>query len=250
MTKHKTKVYYDSHWKDFANSPYPAVKVEKVKEFFRPVLTSVGNIKTLLDVGSGDGVHWDYLKRIENVPIKYSGVDISEQAVNFLNQQAEKKNSAFHVMDACNLDFPDDHFDMVFAYGVIGYTEDPQKALLEMHRVCKSGGWIGIFSPEIAGISKSILLAVRSLAKMVGGQGKKFLADFLVPFFGLAPSETHINLRNASWIQVREVILTDIAPPKLEIIPYQTLIGWFEHLRIEIKFDNPKVKTTLWGLKS
>ena len=43
---------------------------------------------------------------------------------------------------------------------------------------------------------------------------------------------------------------TDIAPPKLEIIPYQTLIGWFEHLRIEIKFDNPKVKTTLWGLKS
>jgi ubiquinone/menaquinone biosynthesis C-methylase UbiE len=250
MTSKETNAYYDSHWKDFSDLDYPSAKIEKARDFFHPVLEKVKGTKTVLDVGCGDGVLWNYLKRIEKISGNYFGVDISFQAVNFLNKVSDKKEETFFVMDASNLDFPDNHFDVVFAYGVVGYMDDPKGALQEIYRVCKPGGLIGIFSPDIKGFSKTILFTVRSFAKILGNRGKRILANFLVPFFGLAPSETQISLKNAGWRQVCEVILTDIAPPKLEVIEYQKMITWFDKLNIKIIFDSAKNKTILWGNKS
>jgi len=250
MAKKKTTDYYDLHWENYSDFTYPKVKLEKVREFFHPIIGSINDKYKILDIGCGDGVHWNYLRRIEKLSINYSGVDVSGHVIKFLQQKADKNKETFYVMDACSLDFPDDYFDVVFAYGVIGYTEDPKAALREMYRVCKPGGWVGVFSPDINGISKVILSSVRSFAQLLGERGKRILADLMVPFFGLAPSETQISLKNASWRQVREVILTDIAPPKLEIIGHQKMISWFDQLRIDIKFDNKKVRTILWGLKS
>jgi len=250
MARQRTNAYYDSHWEDFSDLVYPAVKIERARDFFRPVLNSINDKKTILDIGCGDGVHWNYLKRIENSPVIYSGVDISTRAVNYLKGIADKSEGSFFVMDACNLDFPDNHFDIVFAYGVIGYTDDPQSALQEIQRVGKPGGLIGIFSPDIKGISKTILVATRAIAKLSGNRGKRIMANLLVPFFGLARSETQISLRNASWRQVCEVILTDIAPPTLKIINYQEMINWFDNLKIKIKYDSADYKTILWGIKS
>lgn len=250
MKHNNTIDYYDQHWTSYADNPYAEVKTKKAASFFSPIIHKLINETKVLDVGCGDGVHWNYLKRIKNLPINFSGVDISEQAVNYLKRVADKEDGTFFVMDACNLNFPDNYFDMVFAYGVIGYADNPQGALQEMHRVCKKGGWIGVFSPDIKGISKTILFAVRSIAKLLGNRGKRILANLLVPFFGLAPSETQITLKNASWRQVCEVILTNIAPPKLEVIKYQKMINWFDELKITINFDNTEVKTILWELKS
>ena len=249
MTIEKTKGYYDSHWKNFAELDYPTVKIEQAKDFFCPVLNIINKSKTILDVGCGDGVHWNYLKKIEKIEIDYTGVDVSSQAVTYLKEHAAKGEGNFFVMDACQLDFMDNSFDAVFAYGVIGYTDDPRRALEEIHRICKPGGLIGVFSPEIRGISRTILFTARSIAKLFGNRGKRILANLLVPYFGLAPSQTQITLENASWRQVHEVIMTDIAPPKLEIIEYQQWINWFDQLNIQILFDSPDVKTILWGIK-
>jgi len=250
MTKQKTGAYYDHHWKDFADSGFPEVKTVKVRGFFQPIIGRINKKTTILDVGCGDGVHWNYIANIEKLPLIYTGIDVSEQAIGHLNRISDNKNASFHVMDACQLDFPDNHFDIVFAYGVIGYTDDPQAALLEMCRVCKPGGSIGVFSPDIKGISKKILFILRSIAKPLGKRGKRILANLLVPFFGLAPSETQITLKNASWRQVCEVILTDIAPPKLQIISHEELAHWLEQLRLEILYDDQEVRTILWGIKS
>jgi ubiquinone/menaquinone biosynthesis C-methylase UbiE len=249
MTNQRDNAFYDSHWENFASLEYPAVKIEKCRIFFRPVFKFIKHANTVLDIGCGDGVHWNYLKRIEKLPVNYFGVDISAIAVNYLKSVADKNDESFFVMDACNLDFPDNRFDMVFSYGVIGYTGNPQGALEEMYRVCKPGGWIGVFSPDIIGISKSILFALRSVARLFGNRGKIILADILVPFFGLAPSQTQITLKNAKWRQVREVILTDIGPLKLEVIKYQEVINLVDQLGVIIRFDNSKAKTTIWGLK-
>jgi ubiquinone/menaquinone biosynthesis C-methylase UbiE len=152
-------------------------------------------------------------------------------------------------MDACQLDFPSNSFDIVFAYGVIGYTDCPQKAMQELFRVCKPNGIVGIFSPEISGISHFGLQFLRSVASRLNNKGKSLLADLLVPFFGLVPSETKISLNNASWKQIREVILTDIAPPKLSLLSHDAITNWFSSNLFEIFSDDKEIPTSVWGNK-
>jgi ubiquinone/menaquinone biosynthesis C-methylase UbiE len=153
-------------------------------------------------------------------------------------------------MDACHLDFPDSSFEIVFAYGVIGYTADPQKALHEMFRVCKPQGLVGVFSPEITGISRFGLQFLRSIAGKMGNNGKSLLANLLVPFFGFIPSETGISLKNSSWKQIREVILTDIAPPQLTLLSQSTISSWFTNEGFEIFSDVSEIPTTIWGKRT
>jgi ubiquinone/menaquinone biosynthesis C-methylase UbiE len=247
MTKTTTSEYYNFHWATFANFNYPGVKVEKVQKFFKPVKDKLLIEKDLLDVGSGDGTHWYYLKNILELPIIYHGIDISEKSVQFLNNSSSDLNSSFQTMDACQLDFPDGSFDIVFAYGVIGYTDNPQKAVEEMFRVCKPNGIVGVFSPEITGFSRFGLQLLRSLAGRLSNKGKSLLAALLVPFFGFIPSETRISLKNASWKQIREVILTDIAPPQLTLLSHDTITSLFSNNGFEIFSDDKEIPSSVWG---
>jgi len=249
MTKKTTSDYYDSHWAAFADINYPAVKIEKVKNFFKPANNRLLKAKSLLDVGSGDGTHWYYLKKILELPINYHGIDISKKSVEFLSKNSRETGSTFQTMDACQMDFPSNSFDVVFAYGVIGYTDNPQNALQEMFRVCKPNGIVGVFSPEITGLVRFGLQFLRSIACRLNSKGKSQLANLLVPFFGLIPSETRISLNNASRKQIREVILTDIAPPHLSLLLHDTIANWYSSNLIEIFSDDKEMPTSIWGVK-
>ena len=245
----QTSNYYDSHWRDFAAVEYPKSKLSQASNFFSPIINNIRDDQSILDVGCGDGVHWFFLKKNLGLPIKYTGIDISFSSIDFLEKLTTDKNDTFKQMDATEMQFEHDLFDIVFTYGVIGYAENPHKVFMEMVRVCKPGGKIGIFSPEISGISKTILYAIRSISQLMHAKGQRVLANILVPFFGLAPSETGINLKNATWQQVREVILTDIAPPHLEILTHQTLLGWFREQNFRIISDDKNTKSMIWGIK-
>jgi ubiquinone/menaquinone biosynthesis C-methylase UbiE len=247
MIKKSTSDYYDSHWAAYADLNYPESKIEKIKKFFAPVQENLINAKNLLDVGCGDGAHWYYLKKLLELPVAYEGIDISNQAIEFLSKLSLDGSSKFQVMDACQLDFPSKSFDIVFAYGVIGYSDNPQKALHEMFRVCKPNGIVGVFSPEIKGLSRFGLQSIRSIAGRLNTKGKSMLADLLVPFFGLVPSETGINLKNASWRQIREVILTDIAPPQLTILSHDTLTSWYTNAGFKIFSVHQDMPLSIWG---
>lgn len=247
MINKSTSDYYDSHWAEYADINYPNSKIEKIKKFFAPVYEKLLIAKNLLDVGSGDGTHWYYLKKILELPIAYQGIDISKQSIEFMNKHSFDNCSAFQTMDACQLDFPPSSFDIVFAYGVIGYTDNPQKALKEMFRVCKPNGIVGVFSPEIKGLSRFGLQSLRSVAYSLNNKGKSVLADFLVPFFGMVSSETRISLKNASWKQIREVILTDIAPPQLTLLSHTTISSWFTNDGFEIFSDDADIISSIWG---
>jgi SAM-dependent methyltransferase len=43
-------------------------------------------------------------------------------------------------MDAENLDFPENSFDLVYSWGVLHHSPDTAKAVAEVHRVLKPGG--------------------------------------------------------------------------------------------------------------
>lgn len=50
--------------------------------------------------------------------------------------------------DICNIPLPDNHFDVVFCNHVLEHIPNDQKAMQELHRVMKPGGW-GIFQVPI-----------------------------------------------------------------------------------------------------
>lgn len=88
----------------------------------------------VLDVGCGTGGHAIFSE-------KYIGIDTNEKYIEYA-----KKNhrGTFLVMDAANLEFPEDNFDYVFSVSLFHHISEAQveKAINEMKRVCKRGGKI------------------------------------------------------------------------------------------------------------
>lgn len=111
-------------------------KTEKVAQIIREIHKA--EIKKLLVVGCGSGLEAAILA--QQLGAEVFGIDIEdnfdEQALQFAKLQTG---------DAMNLSFADESFDFVFSYHALEHIENPNKALLEIHRVLKTGGgfWIG-----------------------------------------------------------------------------------------------------------
>ena len=127
------------------------------------------------------------------------GIDISADEVATAARTAEEKglsdNTEFAVMDAENMEFPDDHFDVIVCIGVLHHLE-LSKAFPELARVLKPGG--KIISAEALGYNPFIQLYRRLTPKLRTAwetdhiltlkqvdQGALFFKDVDVRFFHL-----------------------------------------------------------------
>jgi len=96
----------------------------------------------VLEIGIGPG------STLEFYPpkTKVVGIDISAPMIAKARKKAAQINSGsqfeLKVMDACRLEFPDNHFDAVMAAYVITTVQDPQRVCREILRVVKPGGQI------------------------------------------------------------------------------------------------------------
>lgn len=96
----------------------------------------------ILEVGVGTGLSFeDYGP--EN---RVVGIDISEPMIERARERMATGGyphvQAVHVMDAHNLAFPDESFDVVVAQFVITLVENPERVLDECSRVLRPGGEI------------------------------------------------------------------------------------------------------------
>jgi len=97
--------------------------------------------RKVLEIGIGVGT--DSLQYAKNGSKVY-GIDLTENAVR-LTRKHFKLNGlkgTFNVGDAENLDFDDNFFDLIFSFGVLHHTPNPDVALKEIFRVLKPGGKI------------------------------------------------------------------------------------------------------------
>jgi ubiquinone/menaquinone biosynthesis C-methylase UbiE len=79
---------------------------------------------------------------------EYVGFDHSTASLGVAEQVAREEEFDHFTPaegDLFALPFPDDHFDVVVSWGVLHHTSDPLRGFKEMVRVCKPGGYIGIF---------------------------------------------------------------------------------------------------------
>jgi phosphatidylethanolamine/phosphatidyl-N-methylethanolamine N-methyltransferase len=99
----------------------------------------------VLEVGVGTGINAVLYPRDCTV----TGVDLSSSMLEKAHERVARKgvrNVRLLEMDAANLKFADDSFDIVYAPYVISVVPDPVAVTREMHRVCRPGGRIIILN--------------------------------------------------------------------------------------------------------
>jgi arsenite methyltransferase len=106
-------------------------------------LCHIGQDKSVLDVASGTGETACHLA--QSFACRVTGVDHSAFMLNVARHKARERtlNTNFEEADAHDLPFAVGSFDVVLSESTL-CALDKKKALGEMARVARSGGWIGI----------------------------------------------------------------------------------------------------------
>jgi phosphatidylethanolamine/phosphatidyl-N-methylethanolamine N-methyltransferase len=133
---------------DFVAAVYH--KIAKVYDFtFGPTLHP-GRLRAIermdiqpdervLEVGVGTGINLSLYPKNCSV----TGIDFSESMLEIARERAERKdirNVRLLQMDAADLKFADNSFDIVYAPYLISVVPDPVRVASEMRRVCRPGG--------------------------------------------------------------------------------------------------------------
>jgi ubiquinone/menaquinone biosynthesis C-methylase UbiE len=97
--------------------------------------------KSVLDAGCGTGIFSVIFAN--NGAGQVTGIDISNgslETARSLKEKFQLQNTSFRKEDMLNLPFPDNSFDIVWAWGTVHHTTDPPRAIDELIRVLKKEG--------------------------------------------------------------------------------------------------------------
>jgi ubiquinone/menaquinone biosynthesis C-methylase UbiE len=104
---------------------------------------ALGNISAvqILDVATGSGGFITFL--LDNIKSfdDITAIDNKEQPLQAARKAFAQGNIHFLLMDAVQIKFPDNHFDMVCISNSLHHMENLPGVLSEMKRVCKPGGY-------------------------------------------------------------------------------------------------------------
>ncbi|MFO1090470.1 MAG: methyltransferase domain-containing protein [Hyphomicrobiales bacterium] len=94
----------------------------------------------VLEVGVGTGLSLPHYKH----SLRITGIDLSPQMLRKARERVNRHHlhnvEALLEMDAGNMRFPDNSFDVVTAMFVLPVVPDPGRVMAELERVCKPGG--------------------------------------------------------------------------------------------------------------
>jgi phosphatidylethanolamine/phosphatidyl-N-methylethanolamine N-methyltransferase len=103
----------------------------------------------VLEVGVGTGINLPLYPKNCSV----TGIDFSSPMLEIARERAARKdiqNVRLLQMDAADLKFADNSFDIVYAPYLISVVPDPVKVAQEMRRVCRPGGRIIVLNHFIS----------------------------------------------------------------------------------------------------
>ena len=173
---------------DFVNGVYE--KLAKVYDFtFGPTLHP-GRVQAIqrmgirqgdlvLEVGVGTGINASLYPR----DCAVTGIDLSSSMLEKARERVARKgirNVRLVEMDAANIKFADNSFDIVYAPYLISVVPDPVAVACEMRRVCRSGGRI-IFLNHFRSPNALLAWAERAISPFTVHIG--FKSDLDLPAF-------------------------------------------------------------------
>jgi ubiquinone/menaquinone biosynthesis C-methylase UbiE len=103
-----------------------------------------------LDVGCGTGAFTQLL--LDGcAPAAVAAIDPAPSQIDYARQQLPAGSVDFRVADAQAIPFPDNSFDIVASALALNFVPDRTRALSEMCRVCRPGGYVAGYVWDFAG---------------------------------------------------------------------------------------------------
>ncbi len=125
-------------WYDFFMRPLEKRKFKRIR--IELLSNATGRV---LELGSGTGVNFPFYRTADKVTAVEPSEHMMEQSFSKINQSKVPIEVVKASAEA--LPFEDGHFDTIVATLVFCTIPNPEKAIMEMKRVCKPGGKILLF---------------------------------------------------------------------------------------------------------
>lgn len=207
--------------------------------FFLPYLKPGFN---LLDAGCGPGVITSDLARIVD-PGEVVGVDVEKTQVEKAESHAVEQgvgNVRFQTASIYDLPFPDEKFDAVFSHAVMEHLDNPDKAIIELKRVLKSGGVLGIRCGDMGAFMVSpddpVLNRMFELWEKVywhHGRDPRFGRNLLAALRKAGFSDIESSSSSDMWTGSQESKLAHV-----EVVATICEDSWFAEQAVELGFAN------------
>jgi ubiquinone/menaquinone biosynthesis C-methylase UbiE len=169
----------------------------------RFILQRLGDMqgKYLLDLGCGAGENSVYFSKLGAQCV---ASDYSPGMVDVALKLAEKNDVAVEgkVINAMDIDFPDNTFDIVYASNLLHHIPNPKLTIQEMHRVLKPGGKACFWDPMK---HNPIINVYRRMATSVRTEDEMPLDFEIVNFLRSQFSETSYD---TFWIATLWIFLS------------------------------------------
>ena len=101
-----------------------------------------------LDLGCGQGNTTRFLSRALGAT-ECVGLEYDSALVDYASTQPNPDGVSFQQGDATKLPFPDASFDIVFCRYLLLHVPDPMRAVREMMRVVRPGGYAVAYEPDL-----------------------------------------------------------------------------------------------------
>lgn len=146
----RVRHFWDNHihdWKVAKSEAGTAAFFEEIEAYrfeklhYLPKLVDFAGFagRSVLDVGCGVG---NDLARFARGGAEVTGIDLAPHSIELAERNFAQRGleGRFLVMDGEQMDFPDDHFDLVYCHTVLHFTPKPERMVAEIHRVLKPDG--------------------------------------------------------------------------------------------------------------
>lgn len=120
---------------------------DAIHEAYEEIIFDRPNGKTYLEYGCGMAKGGRLTRLVRQGGIGH-GIDISDYAIDFLNKEAKEENLEidYQVMNAENMTFPDDYFDVIYGTGILHHL-DIDKSYSSISSKLKSDGTAVFIEP-------------------------------------------------------------------------------------------------------
>jgi phosphatidylethanolamine/phosphatidyl-N-methylethanolamine N-methyltransferase len=156
----------------------------------------------VLEVGVGTGINLALYPREAAV----TGIDFSSSMLERARERAARKNAApvrLLQMDAADLRFAENSFDIVYAPYLISVVPDPVKVAQEMRRVCRPGGRI-IFLNHFLSPNAILSRVERLISPATIHIG--FKSDLDLPAFLAQADLKPVSIEKVNWPKIWSLV--------------------------------------------
>ena len=95
----------------------------------------------IADIACGSGAASHHLSAIFPQAV-YTLVDLNDEAIRLARKATEQFHATCLAGNIYDLPLESDSFDLVICWQTLSWLDDPERALRELIRICKPGGWI------------------------------------------------------------------------------------------------------------